>query len=80
MGEIGAESQRGLNLGLGLYSMGHGEAQRFCETLSELRFIYISDSQSVFPGQQHGHHLVSNADYQAPPRPAESETLRVGPH
>ena len=41
MGEMRAESQRGLNPGLGLYSMGHGEAQRFCETLSEPRFTSV---------------------------------------
>lgn len=77
MGEMGDESQRGLNPGLGLYSMGHGEAQRFCETLSELRFTSV-----ILKGCSlaHSRHLVRNADYQAPPRPAESETLRVGPH
>lgn len=41
MGEMGDESQRGLNPGLGLCSMGHGEAQRFCDTLSELRFTSV---------------------------------------
>ena len=29
VGEMGAESQRGLNPGLGLYSVGHREAQGF---------------------------------------------------